>query len=53
MIRKEDIPNYQLPGASYMKLFLRGDEHLSKSEEELKSAGLLIASDEEEIKKSF
>ncbi len=53
MIRKEDIPNYQLPGSSYMKLFLRGNEHLSKSEEELKSAGLLISSDEEEIKKSF
>ena len=53
MIRKEDIPSYQLPGSSYIKLFLKGDIHLSKSEDELKEAGLLISSDNENIKKSF
>ncbi len=52
-IKKEDIPLYQLPGNSYIKLFLRGNVKLSKSEDELRSKGLLISSSNDEVKKGI
>ena len=52
-IRREDISLYRLPGSSYMKLFLKGNVHLSKSEDDLKDANLLISSYKGEVKKIF
>ncbi len=42
-IPKKDIPTYKLPGTSYIKLFLKGNVSLSKSEEELQTNNLLIS----------
>ena len=41
-IKEGTSSSYTLPGTSYMKLFLKGNISLSKSEEELKEANLLI-----------